>query len=338
MECEEVTDELRALITGITGFAGSHLADYLLTRPDTEVCGVGLPTDGTQNVDHILSRITLRLADLSDYHSALTLVDAIKPDHVFHLAAQASVGRSWESPAETLVNNSVAQVNLFQAVIEVGLKPRILVVGSADEYGMVRPEDLPVDEDTPLRPLNPYAVSKVTQDYLGLQYHLSHGLHVVRVRAFNHIGPRQGLGFVVPDFAKQVADSEAGLQEPIVRVGNLTAQRDFSDVRDIVCGYYLVLTKGTAGQVYNLGSSRAVSIREILDKLLEMSRVSVRVEADESRMRPSDIPIIVCDNRRVRKDTGWKPRYPLEQSLRDVLEYWRRRAQQATSWNSAAWL
>jgi len=314
---------LRALITGIAGFAGSHLADHLLALGYIEVCGVSLPSDGTRNVAHILPRIEMHLADLSDYRGVVELLEAIRPDYVFHLAAQASVRRAWSNPAGTLVTNVTLQLNLLQAIIELGLTPRILVVGSADEYGMARPEDLPVDEDTPLRPANPYAVSKLTQDYLGYQYHLSHGLHIVRVRPFNHIGPRQGLGFVVPDFCQQIARIEAGLQEPVMRVGNLSARRDFSDVRDIVRGYYLALAKGKPGQVYNLGSSRARSIQDILDRLVGMIDTPMRVENDPERMRPSDVPEIVCNSQRFRDDTGWEPEYDIAQSLQEAFDYWR---------------
>jgi len=292
---------------------------------DFEVFGASLPTDGTRNVEHILPRIALHLADLSDYGRVRELCARIRPDYVFHLAAQASVERSWLNPAETLVNNITAQLNLLQAVIDLRLESRMLVIGSADEYGAVRAEDLPIDENTPLRPINPYAVSKIAQDYLGYQYFLSHGLHVVRVRPFGHIGPRQGPGFVVADFARQLAQIEAGLQEPVIRVGNLSAQRDLTDVRDMVRGYYLALSRGKAGEVYNLGSARAYAISEILDKLLQMSRVPVRVETDTSRLRPSDIPILVCDSRRLRADTGWQPERDISDTLREVLDYWRER-------------
>ena len=318
---------MRALITGIAGFAGSHLADYLLTQGDIEVCGISLPADGTGNLAHILERVRLHLADLTEYGRTVSLLQAIKPNLIFHLAAQASVARSWEDPSHTLVNNTTIQLNLLQALIELGFDPRMLVVGSGDEYGLVQPEDLPVHEDTPLRPLNPYAVSKVTQDYLALQYHLSHGLHIVRVRPFSHIGPRQGQGFVVPDFCSQIAAAEAGLQEPVMRVGNLSAERDFTDVRDIVRGYYLALTEGRPGQVYNLGSSHACSIQSILDRLLEMSRIPMRVQIDPTRMRPVDIPVIVCDSGRFQRETGWEPRYPIADTLRETLEFWRQRVQ-----------
>ena len=324
---------MRALITGIAGFAGSHLADLLLTRPGFEVHGVSLPGHGARNIEHILDRIHLHGVDLAGEDPGRNrvllrdLLEATRPDYVYHLAAQASIGRAWSNPAETLVQNVTMQLNLLQAITEVHLSPRILVVGSADEYGLVRDQDLPIGEDTPLRPLNPYAVSKIAQDYLGYQYHLSHGLPIVRVRPFNHIGPRQGPGFVVPDFARQIASIEAGLQEPLLHVGNLSARRDFSDVRDIVRGYELALMRGKPGEVYNLGSGHAYSIQQILDWLLQMSQVTIRVAQDTSRMRPSDVPVIVSDSRRFRGETGWKPEYDLATSLADVLRYWREQVQ-----------
>ncbi len=312
----------------MAGFAGSHLTDYLLSLEGMEVYGVSLPRDGAHNIAHVLPRITLRLADLGDAEQTRELLAAVRPDLIFHLAAQASVERAWSNPAETLVNNIAAQANVLAAVAALGLAPRILIVGSADEYGLVRPEELPITEETPLRPLNPYAVSKVAQDYLGYQYHLSHHLHIVRVRPFNHIGPRQGTGFVVPDFAGQIARIEAGQQEPVLRVGNLDAVRDFSDVRDIVRGYYLALERGRPGAVYNLCSGRGHSIREILETLLGLSDATIRVESDPARMRPSDVPILIGDASRFQADTGWAPRYTLEQSLRDVLADWRHRVRQ----------
>jgi GDP-4-dehydro-6-deoxy-D-mannose reductase len=314
---------LRAFITGLAGFAGSHLADYLLAHTDDQVYGVSLPTDSTRNLAHILDRVTLSLADLSDYDTVRGLLDGLKPDVIFHLAAQASVGRSWADPAGTLVNNIAAQVNMLRAVTELGLTPRILIIGSADEYGLVSADDIPVDEATPLRPLNPYAVSKLTQDFLGLQYHLSHKLPIVRVRPFNHIGPRQGPGFVVPDFAKQIAEIEAGQREPVMRVGNLSAQRDFADVRDVVRAYHLAATLGQPGEVYNIGAGQGHTIQDILERMLKLSRVRLAVEQDPERMRPSDIPVMVCDSRKLERATGWAPTYTLDQSLSDVLDYWR---------------
>jgi GDP-4-dehydro-6-deoxy-D-mannose reductase len=314
---------LRAFITGLAGFAGSHLADYLLAHTSDQVYGVSLPTDSTRNLTHILDRVTLSLADLADYDTVRALLSELRPDIIFHLAAQASVGRSWADPATTLVNNITAQVNMLRAVTELGLAPRILIIGSADEYGLVRPDEVPVDEDTPLRPLNPYAVSKLTQDYLGLQYYLSHKLPIMRVRPFNHIGPRQGPGFVVPDFAKQIAEIEAGLREPVLHVGNLSAQRDFADVRDVVRAYYLAITLGQPGEVYNIGAGQGHTIQNILDRMLKLSRVTFAVEQDPERMRPSDIPVMVCDSHKLAQATGWAPTFTLDQSLNDVLDYWR---------------
>jgi GDP-4-dehydro-6-deoxy-D-mannose reductase len=294
-----------------------------------EIVGVGLPTDRLDNIEHILQRISVRHLDLGVYTDVVALLREARPDHIYHLAAQASVPRAWADPEATLCNNIVAQLNVLRACVELDLKARILVVGSADEYGLIPEEAMRensgIGEDTPLRPANPYAVSKIAQDYLGLQYHLSHGLHIVRVRPFNHIGPRQGLGFVVPDFCQQIAAIEAGEHEPIMRVGNLEARRDITDVRDMVRGYHLALTRGEAGQVYNIGSGRAHAIRDILDRLLGMSRVAIEVEPDPERMRPSDVPIMVCDNRRFVDDTGWQPTIALETSLRDALDDWRTR-------------
>jgi len=318
---------LRALITGIAGFAGSHLCDYLLSLGGIQVSGACLPSDSLRHLNHCLSQIDLHRLDLTDYQAVITLLEKTRPDYLFHLAAQASVRRAWEHPAETLVNNAAAQLNVLHAIVQLNMRPRVLVVGSADEYGLIPQGGLPVDEETPLRPLNPYAVSKIAQDFLGLQYHLSHGLHVVRVRPFNHIGPRQGLGFVVPDFCKQIAEIELGRREPVVRVGNLSARRDFTDVRDMVRAYYLALAKGKPGEVYNIGSGRALAIHEVLDCLLQQSRVPVRVEQDPGRMRPSDIPVIICDSRRFRQDTGWRPERDIKQTLRETLDYWREQVQ-----------
>lgn len=314
----------RAFITGIAGFAGSHLAEHLLAM-GYEVSGASLPAGGTHNIDHIADRIGLHMGDLADADWVRRVLAEVQPGYVFHLAAQAAVTAAWAAPGETLVNNMLGQLNLLEAMRALGIAPRLLIVGSADEYGLVQPDELPIRETNPLRPNNPYAVSKITQDYLGYQYYLSHGLPVVRVRPFNHIGPRQGPGFVVPDFARQIAEAEAGLRPPVLQVGNLAARRDFSDVRDIVRGYALALELGEPGEVYNLGSEQAHSIREVLDALLALSRTPLRVEPDPARMRPSDIPIVVSDCSKFRARTGWRPTYDLQTSLRDVLEHWRGR-------------
>jgi GDP-4-dehydro-6-deoxy-D-mannose reductase len=251
------------------------------------------------------------------------ILDQVQPDIVFHLAAQPLVSASLRDPWTTLETNIRMQLNVLEGVHRVKPDCRVLVIGSAEEYGLVRPQELPIDEDTPLRPLNAYAVSKVAQDLMGQQYHLTHGLDVVRVRPFNHIGPRQRLGFVAPDFASQIAAIEKGLQEPVMRVGNLDVRRDFCDVRDVIQAYVLLSTYGKPGQVYNVGAGESHAIQELLDILLDNCQVHVQVQPESNRMRPSDVPEVVCDASRLRRDTGWKPTIPFEQSLKDILDYWR---------------
>jgi GDP-4-dehydro-6-deoxy-D-mannose reductase len=317
---------MRALVTGASGFAGSHLCEHLLEQPGWEVYAVCLAACSTENLDPVRDRLTMLSGDLLDAAWTAQVIAEVRPEAVLHLAALSSPQASFGDPWGTLSNNIAVQINLFQAIRQAGLDPAVLIAGSGEEYGMVRPEDLPVDEDTPLRPANPYAVSKVTQDYLALQYHISYRLRAVRVRPFNHIGPRQALGFVTSDFAHQIAEIEAGRRPPVVRVGNLSAERDFTDVRDMVRAYLLAVTQGEPGAVYNIGSDTAHSIEEILRTLLRLSTVAIRVETDPERMRPSDVPRLVCDSTRFRRRTGWAPRISLEQTLGEVLGYWRKRA------------
>ena len=313
---------MKALVTGIGGFAGSHLAEYLLAQ-GLEVCGILLPGEATTNLDAVKHCLTLHEADLTDAGGVCQVVEEERPDLVYHLAAQAAVSKSWEDPASTLIINIMSQLNLLQAVLAANIRPRILIVGSYEEYGSLRPEELPAKETSPLHPTNPYGVSKIAQDMMGYQYFSSHGLCCVRVRPFNHLGPRQSETFVAPSFAKQVAEAEAGLREPVVRVGNLEAERDFTDVRDIVRGYYLALLHGEAGDVYNLGSGRATSVQCILDFFLAHAKIGLSVEQDPSLIRPLDVPMSVCDFSKLKDRTGWEPEIPLERTLSDVLEYWR---------------
>lgn len=316
---------MRALVTGASGFAGSHLCEHLLAQPGWEVYAVCLAGYSTENLNPVRERITILSGDLLDSQWSSQVIAEVRPEAIFHLAALSSPQASFVDPWGTLSNNIAVQINLFQAIRQAGLDPTVLIVGSGEEYGMIQPEDVPVDEDTPLRPANPYAVSKVTQDFLALQYHISYRLRAVRLRPFNHIGPRQALGFVTSDFAHQIAEIEAGRRPPVVRVGNLSARRDFTDVRDMVRAYFLAATRGEPGAVYNIGSDTAHSIDHILRTLLHLSTVEIRVETDPERLRPSDVPILVCDSSRFRRRTGWAPRIPLEQSLQDILDYWRGR-------------
>ena len=259
------------------------------------------------NITDLCGQLELYPAELSRLDVMTFILEQCRPDVIFHLAAQPLVSASLRDPWGTLETNIRMQLNVLEAVARVKADCRVLVVGSSEEYGLVSADDLPIDEDTPLRPLSPYALSKVAQDLLGLQYHLTRKLHVVRVRPFNHIGPRQSIGFVVPDFASQIAAAELGLQPQAIEVGNLTAQRDFSDVRDVIRAYVSLITSGEPGQVYNVGSGEAHSIQEVLDILRSMSRVPIQVRPDPDRMRPSDVPVFVCDATRIREHTGWQP-------------------------------
>jgi GDP-4-dehydro-6-deoxy-D-mannose reductase len=314
---------LRALITGANGFAGSHLAEYLLEHTDVAPYGLGL---GSQDhIVHLKGKLIFSETDLCDPEQVREVLAKVRPDLVFHLAAQAYVGVSWKDPWGTLANNIHAQLNVLQGMVDLSLPARVMVVGSNEEYGLVRSDELPVKETNPLRPDNPYGVSKIGQDMLGLQYYNSYGLHVVRVRPFNHIGPRQSDQFVAPAFARQIAEAELGLREPVIRVGNLSSQRDFADVRDVVRAYYLILTRGQAGEVYNIGSGEPRLISDLLDTLLQFSKLDIKVEQDQSRLRPSDVPIIYCDPIKLKECTGWQPTISFEQSLYDVLEDWRQR-------------
>ncbi|MHB0871604.1 MAG: GDP-mannose 4,6-dehydratase, partial [Chloroflexota bacterium] len=260
---------------------------------------------------------------LTDADRVREILEGVKPNWIFHLAAQAFVPTAFADPTGTLVNNIVGQVNLLQSILTWEEKPTVVVICSNEEYGMVAPEDLPLRETAPFRPANPYAVSKVAQDMLGYQYHVAYGLPIVRIRPFNHIGPGQSDRFVASSFARQIAEAELGLRHPVLQVGNLEAERDYSDVRDIVRGYRLAALHGAPGDVYNLGSERAVSTRHLLDLLLTQSRVQMQVEQDPSRLRPADIPRVVADCSKFRALTGWRAEIPLEQTLADTLAYWR---------------
>jgi len=317
---------MNVLITGITGFAGSHLADYLLAhQPGVRVHGLVRWRSRMDNIAHLQGKIHLHEADLKDIVSLNKAFAEAKPDRIFHLAAQSFVPTSWKLPAETFMINSVGEVNLFEAVLALGLEPRIQVAGSSEEYGHVNPDEVPMKETNPLRPLSPYAVSKVAQDLLAYQYWKSYGLKTVRTRGFNHTGPRRGDVFVTSNFAKQIAEVEKGRREPVIFVGNLEAKRDFTDVRDIVRAYWLALEKGEPGEVYNIGSGKTISMKEMLDILLAMSRVKVKVQVDPERLRPSDVPILLADASKFRARTGWAPEIPLEKTFADLLDYWRAR-------------
>lgn len=317
---------MRVLITGITGFAGSHLADYILeNHPDVRLYGLVRWRSRMENILHIQEKIELFEADLKDIVSLRKSLAEIKPDRIFHLAAQSFVPFSWKCPAETFAINAIGQINLFEAILSLGLSPKIQVAGSSEEYGLVNSDEVPMREENPLRPLSPYAVSKVAQDFLAWQYFKSYGLRTVRTRGFNHTGPRRGEVFICSNFAKQIAEIEKKKREPVIFVGNLEAKRDFTDVRDTVRAYWLSLEKGEEGEVYNIGKGKTCSMKEVLDILLSKSKVHVKIEVDSKRLRPSDVPVLLSDCTKFRKLTGWEPKIPFSQSLQDLLDYWRER-------------
>jgi GDP-4-dehydro-6-deoxy-D-mannose reductase len=268
--------------------------------------------------------VVIHQVDLLEPDGVAALVSEVQPEWVFHLAALSSPAASWEDPAGTIATNAGLEANLLRALVKLERMPRVLVVGSGDEYGQPGRRHRRLDEDAPLRPLTPYGVSKVSQDLLALQYHLSHGLPAIRVRPFNHAGPRQSPQFVIASFAQQIARIELGTQPPVLNVGNLESRRDFTDVRDVARAYLLAMEKGKPGDVYNIGSGKAAKMRDVLRQLLKMTRAKITVEVDESRKRAAEAETYVCDARRFQRLTGWRAQIPLERTLRDTLEYWRR--------------
>lgn len=324
----------KALITGIAGFAGSHLAQALLAAK-MAVFGFYHPGHATENISHIKTQINLIPCDILQKAKVETAIAKISPDYVFHLAAFSSPPQSFAVPFNVLENNILGQLNLLEALLATRSKAKIVIVGSADEYGNVTPKDLPIKEDTHLAPLSPYAVSKVAQDILGLQFFLHHKLSIVRLRPFNHIGPRQSPSFVISAFAAQIAILEkAGGGE--MKVGNLESYRDFTDVRDMVQAYILAAQKGRHGEVYNVGSGRAVKIADILATFLSLAKVKIRVKQDRSLFHRGDIKIIYCDFSKFRNQTGWQPKIPLAKTLSDTIEYERKRLSQSVKSKSKA--
>lgn len=308
----------RALVTGASGFVGPHLV-AALAHAGHEVWTTDRETTAVTGGSHH------DCCDLGDAVTVRALFERARPAWVFHLASLSSVAYSFQNPREVLLTNLGAAVNVLEAVRQVAPAARVLVVGSAEQYGTVPESEQPIRETQPFRPASPYAVSKVAQEHLALQYALAFGLHVVATRSFNHSGPGQSDRFVLPSFARQVALAERGAQAPLLRVGNLEVWRDFLDVRDVVRAYVLLLEQGEPGQAYNICRGEAHRVRDLLDVLLGLATVPLRVETDPARARPADLPVLRGDPSRLKERTGWRPELALETTLRDILEDWRQR-------------
>jgi GDP-4-dehydro-6-deoxy-D-mannose reductase len=318
------------LLTGIAGFAGSHLAEYLVGHDGSlEIHGVIHRHE--RRIQHLRHRLHLHRGDLRNALWVSELVQTVQPDCTLHLAAWSDVGGSWEQPWTTYELNIQCQLNLLEALRRWAPGCRCLVVTSNEVYGRLEAAKLAVDEATPFSPNNPYGVSKIAQDMMALQYWNSHGLATLRARSFNHIGPGQADDFVASAFARQVAEIEAGLRPPVVTVGNLEAERDFTDVRDVVRAYWLIMQQGEPGGVYNIGSGQSRPVRWLLETLLELTPVQVEIVVDPARLRPSDVPTSVCDNRRLVATTGWQPQVALRDSLADLLDTWRKQLREIRS-------
>lgn len=313
----------KILITGASGFAGSHLVDYLVNKNKDTIFATYYSENSLSMLSSQKHKIETIKVDLTLKDQVKKLISDVKPDILYHLAAFASPAKSFSSPAETILNNISSQLNLLEEIRNSSPDTRILITSSAEVYGNVSKEYIPISEDTPLSPTSPYAFSKLTQDFLGKQYFLSYGLNIIRVRPFNHIGPRQLPDFVVAAFSKKIAEIEKGKLAPILTVGNLKAKRDFTDVRDMVRAYEMLMEKGEKGDVYNIGSGKSYKIEEILNMLLSLSKNKIDVKVDKELLRPIDNPELVCDYSKIKKITGWEPQIPINQTLKDTLDYWR---------------
>lgn len=313
---------MKVLVTGIAGFAGSHLAE-LAVAAGAEVVGTVLPGAPTDNLAPLGGRVRTLPCDLTDPGAMTAILADVRPDRVFHLAGASVVGTSWAERTAVLRTNLEGTYQLLE-----GLRARpapCLLVSSGEVYGAVAEGDQPIREDQPLSPLSPYALSKACQEMYARFYARAEGLPLVVVRAFNHVGPRQGLGFVWSDIARQVAAIEMRGVPPVLEIGTLTTRRDFTDVRDMVRAYWLALERGQTGEIYTAASGVATPIREVLDGFLALAACPIEVRPSPQRVRPVDLPVLTGDARRLRALTGWEPRIPLRQSLEDALADWRRR-------------
>jgi GDP-4-dehydro-6-deoxy-D-mannose reductase len=312
----------KILITGITGFVGSHLVDYLLENEDVKIYGTAKIRSSLENLTHNLDKIKLIECNILDSHNVEETIKDLQPDKIFHLAAQSFVPTSWRSPNDTLSTNILGQSNLFESVRKFSKHTKVLIAGSSEEYGLVAPHEVPITESQPLRPLSPYAVSKVAQDVMAYQYVKSYDLHIIRTRAFNHSGPRRPSFFVDSSFARQIVEIKLGLKEPVLKHGNLEAARDFTHVKDMTHAYALAINKCVPGEVYNVCRGEETKIQDVLNKLISIANIDIKTVQDPERMRPSDVPILLGDSTKFRNLTGWQPKYGIEEILQDTYDYW----------------
>ena len=308
---------MNALIIGGAGFVGAYLIKRLASEKGCNVTATKLPYEALEADCNAVN------LDILDPQQVCEVLSELRPDCIFHLAAQSSVKLSWERPQLTVDVNIKGAVNVLEAVRTLDYKPKVLLIGSGEEYGFVREGESPVNEENPLRAGNIYAVTKACQNMLGSVYARAYGLDVIMIRAFNHIGAGQLPTFVVSDFCKQAAEIEKGIAEPVIKVGNLSAKRDFSDVRDVVNAYVLLSKHGKSGETYNVGSGKAVEIKKILDIVVSKATADIRIEIDPKKLRPVDVPVIEADISKITADTGWKPEISLEDTITGVLDYWR---------------
>lgn len=309
---------MKALVIGGGGFVGSYLVNHLADDLGMETAVTKIEKEQLE-----LNNAKIYNMDVMDKEQISGILNDFRPDYILHLAAQSSVAYSWKNPGLTIDINIKGSVNLLDAIRELDYKPRTLLIGSGEEYGHIKEDECPIVEDTVLRPGNIYAATKSCQNMIGAIYAKAYDLDIMMVRAFNHIGPNQAPMFVVADFCKQVADIEKGLHEPVMYVGNLSAKRDFTDVRDVVRAYGLLVQKGQRGETYNVGTGHALAIQEILDKIVGMSNQKIEVKVDPEKLRPVDVPIIEPVIAKITECTGWVPEISIDQTLRETLDYWR---------------
>lgn len=308
----------KVLIIGGAGFVGGYLAEYLQDECGYQVRATKMKQEEIPGANYEVVDM-----DLLVKGEVEKVIRDYEPDFIFHLAAQSSVAVSWSNPQLTVDVNIKGSLQLLDVLKEMEYKGRVLLIGSGEEYGRIQPDEVPIVEDTVLRPGNIYAATKCCQNMIAGIYAKAYGLNLVMVRAFNHVGPRQTTQFVVSDFCKQVVEAEKGLRDPVIHVGNLKAKRDFTDVRDVVAAYECLIRQGRSGETYNVGSGIAYSIEEILDRIIGLSGQEIRVEVEKERLRPIDVPVIVADISKIEEQTDWKRKIPMEQTLQDTLDYWR---------------